>query len=172
MIMCSQCKKRPAVVFLTSTKGNERKNENLCLVCAKERNIPQVTEYMKKLGITDDELEQMSNQMMDMMDILDGDSFEMGGSNIMPPNFILTEKQRMNRKKLILKAKIKKADFLASAQRISRNPKKNLNSLTITAPIFHRKLRKENSMTLSAEIRKLQELFRFLQEEQKITPAL
>ena len=88
MIMCSQCKKRPAVVFLTSTKGNERKNENLCLVCAKERNIPQVAEYMKKLGITDDELEQMSNQMMDMMDILDGDSFEMGGSNIMTPNFI------------------------------------------------------------------------------------
>ena len=85
MIMCSQCKKRPAVVFLTSMQGGERKNENLCMVCAKERNIPQVAEYMEKLGITDEELENMSNQMMEL---LDGDSFEMGGSNTMPPNFI------------------------------------------------------------------------------------
>lgn len=84
MIMCSQCKKRPAVVFLTSMQGGEKKNEGLCMICAKERHIPQVSEYMEKLGITDDELEQMSNQMMD---ILDGDSFEMGGSDTMP-NFI------------------------------------------------------------------------------------
>ncbi len=84
MIMCSQCKKRPAVVFLTSVQDGEKKNEGLCMVCAKERHIPQVTEYMEKLGITDDELEQMSNQMMD---ILDGDSFEMGGSDMLP-NFI------------------------------------------------------------------------------------
>lgn len=84
MIMCSQCKKRPAVVFLTSMQGGEKKNEGLCVVCAKERHIPQVAEYMEKLGITDDELEQMSNQMMD---ILDGDSFEMGGSDTIP-NFI------------------------------------------------------------------------------------
>ncbi|MGN0677779.1 MAG: hypothetical protein ACI4K5_08525, partial [Ruminococcus sp.] len=76
MIMCSQCKKRPAVVFLTSMQGSERKNENLCMVCAKERNIPQVAEYMDKLGITDEEIENMSNQMMEL---LDGDSFEMGG---------------------------------------------------------------------------------------------
>jgi len=65
-------------------QGNEKKNEGLCMVCAKERNIPQVADYMEKLGITDDELEQMSNQMMD---ILDGDSFEMGGSDTLP-NFI------------------------------------------------------------------------------------
>lgn len=81
MIMCSQCKKRPAVVFLTSMQGGEKKNEGLCVVCAKERHIPQIAEYMEKLGITDDELEQMSNQMMD---ILDGDSFEMGGSDTIP----------------------------------------------------------------------------------------
>ncbi|MBO7472436.1 MAG: ATP-dependent Clp protease ATP-binding subunit [Ruminococcus sp.] len=81
MIMCSNCKKRPAVVFITSVQGNEKKNEGLCLACARERKIPQVAEYMEKLGITDEEIDQLSDQMMGM---LDGDSFEMGGQGIMP----------------------------------------------------------------------------------------
>jgi len=81
MIMCSNCKKRPAVVFITSVQGTEKKNEGLCLSCARERNIPQVADYMDKLGITNEELDQLSEQMMGM---LDGDSFEMGGSGIMP----------------------------------------------------------------------------------------
>lgn len=79
--MCSTCKKRPAVVFITSVQGNEKKNEGLCLSCARERKIPQVAEYMDRLGITDEELDQFSDQMMGM---LDGDSFEMGGSGLMP----------------------------------------------------------------------------------------
>ena len=81
MIMCSNCKKRPAVVFITSVQGNEKKNEGLCLSCARERKIPQVAEYMDRLGITDEEIDQLSDQMMGM---LDGDAFEMGGSGIMP----------------------------------------------------------------------------------------
>ncbi len=81
MLMCSNCKKRPAVVFITSVQGKEKKNEGLCLACAKERNIPQVAEYMEKFGISDEEIDQISEQMMEM---LDGDSFEMGGSGLMP----------------------------------------------------------------------------------------
>jgi ATP-dependent Clp protease ATP-binding subunit ClpA len=81
MIMCSKCKKRPAVVFITSVQGNEKKNEGLCLSCARKNNIPQVAEYMDRLGITDEEIDQLSDQMMGM---LDGDSFEMGGSGLMP----------------------------------------------------------------------------------------
>ena len=37
MIMCSNCKKRPAVVFITSVQGSEKKNEGLCLACAREK---------------------------------------------------------------------------------------------------------------------------------------
>lgn len=81
MIMCSKCQKRPAVVFITSVQGNEKKNEGLCLSCARKNKIPQVAEYMDKLGITDEEIDQLSDQMMGM---LDGDSFEMGGSGLMP----------------------------------------------------------------------------------------
>ncbi len=82
MVLCSRCKKRPAVVFITSMHGNEKKNEGLCMMCAKEMNIPQVSEYMEQMGITDEDMEQISEQMMD---ILDGDGFEMGGAGIMPP---------------------------------------------------------------------------------------
>ena len=62
--------------------GNEKKNEGLCLMCAKEMNIPQVADYMSQLGISDDDLEQMSDQMMELFD---GDSFEMGGAGTLPP---------------------------------------------------------------------------------------
>lgn len=82
MILCSKCKKRPAVVFITTMQGQERKNEGLCLTCAKEMNIPQVNEYMEQMGISADELDKMSEQMMEIMD---GESFEMGGAEMMPP---------------------------------------------------------------------------------------
>lgn len=81
MMMCSNCKKRPAIVFITSVQGNEKKNEGLCLTCAREKKIPQITEYMDRLGITDEEIDQISDQMMGM---IDGDAFEMGGSGLMP----------------------------------------------------------------------------------------
>ncbi len=82
MVLCSRCKKRPAVVFITSMHGNEKKSEGLCMVCAKEANVPQISEYMKQMGITEEDLEQMSDQMME---ILDGDGFEMGGADTLPP---------------------------------------------------------------------------------------
>ena len=81
MMLCSRCKKRPAVVLITAMQGNQKKNEGLCLVCAKELNIPQVDEYMKQMGISDEELDQISNHMMDLMD---GENFEMGGSGVIP----------------------------------------------------------------------------------------
>ncbi len=84
MMMCSRCKKRPAVVFITSVQGNDKKNEGFCLSCARDLRIPQVTEYIENLGISDEEIDQISDQMMDM---IDGESFEMGGSGLMP-NFL------------------------------------------------------------------------------------
>lgn len=81
MIMCTRCKKRPAVVFITAMQGNEKKNEGLCLVCAKELGVPQVSEYMEQMGLTDSDIEDFSNQMMDMSY---GDNFEMGGAETLP----------------------------------------------------------------------------------------
>ena len=82
MVLCSRCKRRPAVVFIQTMHGNEKKSEGLCMLCAKQMNIPQVKDYMEQMGITDEELEQMSDQMMELMD---GENFEMGGSGTIPP---------------------------------------------------------------------------------------
>ena len=76
MIMCSKCKKRPAVVFITSVQGNEKKNEGLCLSCARSQNIPQIKEYMDKLGITDEELDQYLIQLY-LYSHLAGKKYEM-----------------------------------------------------------------------------------------------
>jgi ATPase AAA-2 domain protein len=57
-----------------------KKNEGLCLVCAKELGISQVDDYMKAMGISDDDLEAMSNQLMEASD---GDDFEPGGTNFL-----------------------------------------------------------------------------------------
>jgi len=83
MILCSRCKKRPAVVFITAVQGEEKKNEGLCMICAKEMKIPQVADYMEQLGISEDDIEQISDQMMELVD--DGKSFEHGGSSTLPP---------------------------------------------------------------------------------------
>lgn len=81
MMMCSRCKKRPAAVFITTMNGNEKKNEGLCFACAKELGITQVDDYMKQMGISEEDLDAMSEQLMEG---LDGDSFEMGGNDTMP----------------------------------------------------------------------------------------
>lgn len=84
MLMCSRCKKRPAVVFISqmNTKDPEHKhNEGLCLVCAKELGISQVDDYMKSMGITDEEVQAMTDQLMELTD---GSDFELGGSGTMP----------------------------------------------------------------------------------------
>lgn len=83
MLMCSRCKKRPAVVFISQMNAKDpqhKKNEGLCLVCAKELGISQVDDYMKAMGISDDDLEAMTNQLMEASD---GDDFEPGGTNFL-----------------------------------------------------------------------------------------
>ena len=83
MLMCSRCKKRPAVVFISQMNAKDpqhKKNEGLCLVCAKELGISQVDDYMKAMGISDDDLEAMSNQLMEASD---GDDFAPGGTNFL-----------------------------------------------------------------------------------------
>ena len=63
--LCSKCRKNPAVVFITRmNEKNETVNEGLCLKCAAELNLPQVNEMMKRMGITPEDLDNISNEMM------------------------------------------------------------------------------------------------------------
>lgn len=83
-MLCTRCKKRTAVVFITAMQGDEKRNEGLCLVCAKELGIPQVREYMEQMGIDDDNVEEFADEMTDFTETIDGDSFQRGGTGALP----------------------------------------------------------------------------------------
>lgn len=84
---CSRCHKRMAVLFLAHMENGEMKNKGLCLKCARELNIPQVREVMDKMGLNEDDIESMSEQMTELMggDLSDFEAdFEMGGAQSLP----------------------------------------------------------------------------------------
>ena len=62
--MCTRCKKRVAVVFISKIEKGESVNEGLCLKCAKEIGLPQVGEMMRRMGITDEDLDMINDEMM------------------------------------------------------------------------------------------------------------
>lgn len=62
--LCSRCHKNVAVIFLTRIEGGETKNEGLCLKCAKELGIKPVEDMMQKMGISDEDLDGLTNEMM------------------------------------------------------------------------------------------------------------
>ena len=70
MLMCSRCHKRMAVVFITKLENGEKKNEGVCITCAKELGLPldnMLGDMMNKLGISSDELANMEDDMAKMM---------------------------------------------------------------------------------------------------------
>ena len=71
MIMCSRCHKRMAVVFITKLENGEKKNEGVCITCAKELGLPldnMLGDMMNKLGISSDELANMEEDMAKMLE--------------------------------------------------------------------------------------------------------
>ncbi len=96
MKLCSKCKKRPAVVFVSDMTNPNADPNGLCLVCAKELGIKPVEDMLRKMNISDEDIEQMSDQFMDIMalneengdDIDDSDlndeTFDLGTAPAMP----------------------------------------------------------------------------------------
>jgi len=62
--LCSRCHKNVAVIFIQKLEGGATKSEGLCLKCAKEIGIKPVEDMMQKMGITDEDLEGLTNEMM------------------------------------------------------------------------------------------------------------
>ncbi len=79
-MLCSRCKKRMAVIFVSKEVDGKPVSEGLCFKCAKELNIPQINEIADKIGIED--LENVSNQIMGMFG---GEDFEHGGAGLLNP---------------------------------------------------------------------------------------
>ena len=68
--VCVRCKKRPASVYITRLDGGNSVNEGLCFQCAAELGImpPPVVDMLKKMGIDEDAIEGMSEEISSMME--------------------------------------------------------------------------------------------------------
>ncbi|MBO4949548.1 MAG: ATP-dependent Clp protease ATP-binding subunit [Clostridia bacterium] len=75
--LCSRCKKRPAVVFVQrmDQNGGNIQNEGYCILCAKDLGIKPITDMIEKMGIDEEQLEMMSEEMENMLE--SGDMFGM-----------------------------------------------------------------------------------------------
>ena len=65
--ICSRCKKNIAVIFITKVENGVSTNEGLCLKCARELKIKQVDDIVERMGITDEDLDNLNGEMMAMM---------------------------------------------------------------------------------------------------------
>lgn len=81
--ICARCKKNAAVIFITKIENGESTNEGLCLKCAKELNIKPVEEIIRKMGLTDEDLDSLTDEMMEAMggveSLAEADSVEEDG---------------------------------------------------------------------------------------------
>ena len=93
MKLCSKCKKRPAVVFMSNPLNPNAEPEGLCLMCAKELGIKPVDDMLKSMNISDEDIEMMSNQFLeavsdsDMLlddESLNDETFDMGTAPAIP----------------------------------------------------------------------------------------
>lgn len=77
--MCSRCKKRLAVVFVTRVEGDKTYNEGLCIKCAKELGVKPIDDIISKMGISEEELDAMMDEVGDLIPYdEDGDSGDEG----------------------------------------------------------------------------------------------
>ena len=96
-LMCTRCKQRVAMIFVTRMDNARPVNEGYCLQCAKDLGIPQIKEMIDNLGVSEEDLEAMAGQLMDSIEpgeenAEEGESgFEPGGARSFPAflqNFI------------------------------------------------------------------------------------
>ena len=86
-MLCSRCHKNPAVFFISKVEGDKTTNEGLCIKCAMELNIGPVKQIMEQMGITPEEVDEVSEHMNEMMEQMNGEEgFQPGGA--LPLSFL------------------------------------------------------------------------------------
>ncbi len=84
-MICSRCKKRPAVIFISKIIDGKTVPEGLCINCAMEMNIGPIKQMMEQMGITEEDVDSLSEQFSSMFPDSDEEGgFEGGGSPTMP----------------------------------------------------------------------------------------
>ena len=76
MVMCSRCKKRMAVVFISHLDNGVPKQDGLCIKCAKELGIKPVNDIISNMGLSDEDLERMNSEMENFVENMGGDELD------------------------------------------------------------------------------------------------
>ena len=74
--MCTKCKKNIAVVFITKVENGATMNEGYCLKCARSLGLPQIDAVVKQMGFSDEDLDNLTDEMSSMFGQLDGSGQE------------------------------------------------------------------------------------------------
>ncbi len=115
-MLCSRCNKRPAVVFLSNNASKSDSSQGLCIMCAKEMGIKPVTDIMDKMGISNEDLEVMQDQLDEFMNTeefknLENSDFSQGGAATFPSffnNVLNSSKEQENKSEEKISGKQKK----------------------------------------------------------------
>ena len=87
-MLCSKCKKNRAVVFVKKLENGKTYDEGYCLLCAKELGITPINDMIEKMGITEEDMQNMEDQFSSMMEMMENGEMpeelaELGGMNFM-----------------------------------------------------------------------------------------
>ena len=70
--MCTKCKKNIAVIFISKIENGVTMNEGYCLKCARSLGIPQIDEAVRQMGISEEDLDMLTDEMSSMFGQRDG----------------------------------------------------------------------------------------------------
>lgn len=76
MIMCSECKKNIAVVFIQKIENGQQVQEGLCLSCARKKNIQPINQIIEQTGMTDEDIDNLNKQMSSIVENFDINDLE------------------------------------------------------------------------------------------------
>ena len=82
-MLCFKCKKRQAILFVTRIENGKQTQEGYCMKCARELNIGPINQIMEKMGVSDEDIDMISDQVTDLLTDEDG-NFEYGGAPTFP----------------------------------------------------------------------------------------
>ena len=84
-MLCSKCNKNTAVIFITKMEGDKQTNEGLCLSCAKQLGIAPIEKLVDEMGINDEDINSLNNELNAMMDGIDGADLSINDASDLPP---------------------------------------------------------------------------------------
>ena len=162
MEMCARCKKRPATVYIMKLENNVQKQEGLCLQCAKELGIKPVNDFMQKMGISEEELENMEKMFSEMLPMVQDEAEEGdGGPTIDFAKLMKNAGFNMGGKN--------EAQAPKDKEKNKKDNRKNLNTFchNLTQDALNGKLDK-----IIGRKRELERVIQILSRRQKINPCL